>query len=57
MDIKEELGFIQLWFDSIRELAQKRRNSNGYYMSAERTLEEIAVKAKDASEYVSGLIK
>lgn len=57
MDTKEELGLIKMWFDDIRELATTRRNANGFYLSAERVLEHIALNAKDASEYVSLLLK
>lgn len=57
MNIKEELGFIQMWFNTIREEATTKRNANGVLLSAPRTLEMIAIHAKDASEYVEILIK
>ncbi len=57
MNTKEELGFIKMWFEDIREYALTKRNANGYLVSDARVLTEIAVKAKDASEYVGLLLK
>lgn len=57
MNIKEELGFIQMWFDDIKEMASTKRNGNGILISDSRMLAEIAVKSKDASEYVEMLLK
>ena len=57
MNIKEELGFIKMWFDGIRDIAINKRNANGYLLSDFRVLTEIAVKAKYASEYVGLLLK
>lgn len=57
MNTKEELGFIKMWFDTIREEALTKRNANGILLSASRMLEEIALHAKDASEYVEMLLK
>lgn len=57
MNIKEELGFIQMWFDTIRKAATTKRNANGILLSDSRMLEEIAIQAKDASEYVKMLLE
>lgn len=57
MNIKEELGFIQMWFNTIREEATTKRNANGILLSDSRMLEEIAIHAKDASEYIEMLMK
>lgn len=57
MNTKEELGFIKMWFEDIRDYALTKRNANGYLLSDSRVLAEIAVKAKDASEYVGLLLK
>lgn len=57
MNYKEEFGFIQMWFDTIKKMASTKRNGNGILISDSRMLEEIAVKAKDASEYIEMLLK
>lgn len=57
MNIKEELGFIQMWFDTIRKEATTKRNANGILLSDSRMLEVVAIQAKDASEYVEILMK
>lgn len=57
MNIKEELGFIQMWFNTIRKEATTKRNANGILLSDSRMLEEIAIHAKDASEYIEILLK
>lgn len=57
MDIKEELGVIKSWFDTIRDYALTKRNANGYLLSDTRMLEIIALSAKDASEYIELLLK
>lgn len=46
-----------MWFNTIREMATTRRNANGILLSAPRTLEMIALHAKDASECIELLIK
>lgn len=57
MNVKEELELIQMWFDTIREEAITRRNANGIYISAEKMLFDISIKAKDAIEYIDLLLK
>lgn len=57
MNTKEELEFIKMQFEEIRDYALTKRNANGYLLSDSRVLTEIAVKAKDASEYVGLLLK
>ena len=57
MNTKEELGLIKMWFERIRDFAKTKRNANGYLLTDARVLTEIAVKAKDASEYVDLLLK
>ena len=57
MNTKEELELIKKWFDGIKDFAMTKRNANGYLLSDSRVLTEIAVKAKDASEYVGLLLK
>ena len=57
MNTKEELEFIKMWFEEIRDYALTKRNANGYLLSDSCVLTEIAVKAKDASEYVELLLK
>lgn len=57
MNITEELGLIQMWFDNIRESAITKRNANGILLSDSRMLKKIAIYAKDASEYVKMLLK
>jgi len=57
MNIKEELGLIKMWFDTIREQATTKRNANGILLSSSRMLEEISLSAKDASEYIEMLLK
>lgn len=57
MNTKEELELTKKWFDGIKDFAMTKRNANGYLLSDSRVLTEIAVKAKDASEYVGLLLK
>lgn len=57
MNTKEELGLIKMWFEEIRDFAKNKRNANGFLLSDARVLEEIALEAKDASEYVGLLLK
>ena len=57
MNTKEELELIKKWFEGIKDFAITKRNANGYLLSDSRVLTEIAVKAKDASEYVGLLLK
>ena len=57
MNTKEELELIKKWFEGIKDFAMTKRNANGYLLSDSRVLTEIAVKAKDASEYVGLLLK
>lgn len=57
MNTKEELELIKKWFEGIKDLAITKRNANGYLLSDSRVLTEIAVKAKDASDYVGLLLK
>lgn len=57
MNTKEELEFIKMWFEEIKDFAKTKRNANGYLISDARVLTEIAVKAKDAAEYVELLLK
>lgn len=57
MNTKEELGLVKMWFEGIRDFAITKRNANGYLLSDSSVLTEIAVKAKDASEYVGLLLK
>ena len=40
------------WFESIENLAKEQTNSNGTKMDPLEVLNEIAVHAKDAKEYV-----
>ena len=55
--MKEELELLKLWFNTIRESALSRRNANGVLVSPSRMLLDIAVKAKDVSEYIDILLK
>lgn len=57
MNVKEELVAIKGWFNTIREGAITRRNANGILLSSTRMLEEIALMAKDASEYIDILLE
>ena len=57
MNIQEELGFLKMWFETIHECASTRRNANGIYISPERMLIDISIKAKDAAEYIDLLLK
>ena len=57
MNIKEELGFIKMWFETIRDESESLRNANGVLVSPRRMLEDVHLHAKDASEYVEQLIK
>lgn len=57
MNTKEELGLIKMWFEGIRDFAKNKRNANGYLLTDARVLTEIAVKAKDAAEYVGLLLE
>ncbi len=56
MNVKEELVAIKQWFNTIRENAITKRNANGILLSSTRMLEEIALMAKDASEYIDILL-
>ena len=57
MKIKEELECIKGWFNTIRTEAITKRNANGILISDSRMLENIALKAKDATEYIDILLE
>ena len=44
------------WFESIEKLAKEQTNSNGAEMDPLEVLNEIAVKAKDAKEYIDKFV-
>lgn len=44
------------WFESIETLAKEQTNSNGTKMDPLEVLNEIAVHARDAKEYVKTFI-
>lgn len=52
----EDKQLIIKWFESIEKLAKEQTNSNGTKMGPSDVLNEIAVKAKDAKEYVNKFI-
>jgi F0F1-type ATP synthase delta subunit len=52
----EDKQLIIKWFESIETLAKEQTNSNGTKMDPLEVLNEIAVKAKDAKEYVNKFI-
>ena len=49
---KELITLIIKWFELIQLLATDRKNSGGYTMSEQHTLDEIRVLAKDAVSYI-----
>jgi len=57
MNVKEELVAIKQWFNTIRENAITKRNANGILLSSTKMLKEIALMAKDASEYIDILLE
>lgn len=52
----EDKQLIIKWFESIETLAKEQTNSNGTKMDPYEVLNEIAVKAKDAKEYVNKFV-
>lgn len=52
----EDKQLIIKWFESIETLAKEQTNSNGSKMDPLEVLNEIAVKAKDAKEYVNKFV-
>lgn len=52
----EDKQLIIKWFESIETLAKEQTNSNGTKMDPLEVLNEIAVKAKDAKEYVNKFV-
>lgn len=52
----EDKQLIINWFESIEKLAKEQTNSNGAKMDPSEVLNEIAVYAKDAKEYVKTFI-
>lgn len=52
----EDKQLIIKWFESIETLAKEQTNSNGTKMDPLEVLNEIAVKAKDAKDYVNKFV-
>ena len=52
----EDKQLIIKWFESIETLAKEQTNSNGTKMDPLEVLNEIAVHAKDAKEYVNKFV-
>lgn len=52
----EDKQLIIKWFESIETLAKEQTNSNGTKMDPLEVLNEIAVKAKEAKEYVNKFV-
>lgn len=50
---QEQIKLITNWFTTIEEYARTRRTPNGYHMTPNDTLVEIAIKAKDAVDYMN----
>lgn len=52
----EDKQLIIKWFESIEKFAKEQTNSKGVKMDPVEVLNEIAVHAKDAKEYVDKFI-
>lgn len=50
---QEQIELIKSWFKTIEDYARTGKTPNGYHMSQSDTLLEIAIKAKDAVDYMN----
>ena len=52
MMTQEQIELVKGWFKTIEDYARTSKTPDGYQMSQNDTLVEIAIKAKDAVDYM-----